>query len=135
MSFLVAQIVDAFEKRKNDGCRRSNCDMMLDCEMEIKGIVKKVVKVVFRDLVTKFQNFLKIQFFNEFAERQIQSKTKRKRLKERLNRNKQQQQNTVTTTKPTPIENSTAQIQKQHVLDPAQIMVSYQLFYIYLLLY
>jgi len=101
----VAQIVDAFEKRKNDGCRRSNCDMMLDCEMEIKGIVKKVVK-----------------FFNEFAERQIQSKTKRKRLKERLNRKKQQQQIIATTTKPTPIENSTAQIQKQHVLDPAQIM-------------
>ena len=43
----MAQIVDAFEKRKkNDGCKRSNCDMMmLDCEMEIKGIVKKVVKV------------------------------------------------------------------------------------------
>jgi len=75
----VASLVDEFNRLGKTSKEPTKSDMMLDCEMEIKGIVKKVVK-----------------FFNEFAERQIQSKTKRqqvkrqRKLKERLQRKKEE---------------------------------------------
>jgi len=70
----VSSLVDSFNRKgkqehdticiSESNISVDNSTILLDCENEIKGIVKKVVK-----------------FFNEFAERNIQSKSKRNQEK------------------------------------------------------
>ena len=90
---------------------------MLECENEIKGIVKKVVKVGFTSFLYNFQFW---KFFNEFAERQIQSKSKKqvklrqRKLKERLRKKDEAKAVNQVVAKP---------VEPQY-LDPAQVMVS-----------
>lgn len=92
---------------------------MLECENEIKGIVKKVVKVDFAPFFHRNSN---LQFFNEFAERQIQSKSKKqvklrqRKLKERLRKKDEAKAVNQVVAKP-------VQTEPQY-LDPAQVMVS-----------
>lgn len=92
---------------------------MLECENEIKGIVKKVVKVDFAPFFHRNSN---VQFFNEFAERQIQSKSKKqvklrqRKLKERLRKKDEAKAVNQVVAKP-------VQTEPQY-LDPAQVMVS-----------
>merc|ERR1712227_367803 len=95
----VASLVDEFNKLSEPKSSQCEKGLMLECENEIKGIVKKVVK-----------------FFNEFAERQIQSKSKKqvklrqRKLKERL-RKKDEANTKQVVNQPVPTE----------YLDPAQV--------------